>query len=141
MIINWIKRKITKDAYIEFEKVIRDGEPHYKIRYFKNFPKRDNCTKEYQKSGTCIYETYYIQNTEHVPVLSISLKEFYFHKEIEKNSNSVLTKTEYEILQKWIPVMLTKFEKETLQTRSHHGKFTKYFRPYTKLISDFEEWF
>lgn len=141
-IIDCIKRKITKNAYIEFEKVVRCGEPCYKVTNFRNFPKDDDCTKEYLQSNTHIFERYYkLANFDKVPVLTIyvHIEDFTFCKEMEKGT--VITKQEYEILQKWIPVILTKFEKETLQTRSHHGKFTKYFRPYTKLISDFEEWF
>ena len=44
--LNWIRRKNTKNAYIEFEKLVRCGEPCYKVLTFKNFPKIDDCTKE-----------------------------------------------------------------------------------------------
>jgi len=31
--LNWIQRKNTKNAYIEFEKVVMCGEPCYKLTY------------------------------------------------------------------------------------------------------------
>lgn len=140
IIINWIKRKITRNAYIEFKKVAEFGEPCYKIMNFKNFPKKDDCTKEYLQSDTYIFERYYkLSDHNKVPVLAIYIKDFKFCKELVKGT--VITKQEYEILEKWIPIVLTKFEKVLKIKKTHHGKFTMYFKPYAGLVSKFEEWF
>ena len=140
--LNWIRRKTTKNAYIEFEKVVRCGEPCYKVLTFKNFPKKDDCTKEYLQSNTCISERYYkLVNFDQVPVLTIYLhvEDFEFCKEIGKGT--VITKQEYAILERWIPIVLTKFENVSQIKKTHHGKFTVYFEPYVSMVSEFEEWF
>lgn len=145
IIIDWIRRKNTRNAYIEFEKVVRCGEPCYKVTNFKNFPKIDDCTKEYLQSNTHVFESekyYILANYDQVPVLTIYLhiEDFGFCKEIEKGT--VITKSDYEILERWIPIALTKFENVSQIKKTHHGKFTKYFKPcVTRTVSEFEEWF
>ena len=146
IIIDWIRRKNTKNAYIEFEKVVRCGErcgePCYKVLTFKNFPKIDDCTKEYLQSNTHVFERYYkLANHDQVPVLTIYMHigDFEFCKEIEKGT--VITKQEYEILERWIPIALTKFENVSQIKKTHHGKFTVYFEPYVSMVSEFVEWF
>jgi len=142
IIIDWFKRKNTKNAYIEFEKVVRCGEPCYKVTNFKNFPKDDDCTKEYLQSNTHIFERYYkLANFDKVPVLTIyvHIEDFTFCKEMEKGT--IITQQEYEILEKWIPIALTKLEKVSKIKKKHHGKFTMYFEPYVSMVSEFEEWF
>lgn len=132
----------TKNAYIEFEKVVRCGEPCYKVLTFKNFPKRDDCTKEYLQSNTHVFEGYYkLVNFDQVPVLTIyiHIEDFEFCKEIGKGT--VITKQEYELLERWIPIALTKFENVSQIKKTHHGKFTVYFEPYISMVSEFEEWF
>lgn len=142
IIIDWIRRKNTKNAYIEFEKVVRCGEPCYEVLTFKNFPKIDDCTKEYLQSNTHVFERYYkLVNFDQVPVLTIyiHIEDFEFCKEIGKGT--VITKQEYELLERWIPIALTKFENVSKIKKQHHGKFTVYFEPYVSMVSEFEEWF
>ena len=142
IIIDWIQRKNTKNAYIEFEKVVRCGEPCYKVTNFKNFPKIDDCTKEYLQSNTHVFEGYYkLVNFDQVPVLTIyiHIEDFEFCKEIGKGT--VITKQEYELLERWIPIALTKFENVSQIKKTHHGKVTMYFEPYVSMVSEFEEWF
>jgi hypothetical protein len=139
IIVDWIR---GKNAYIEFEKVVRCGEPCYKVTNFKNFPKVDDCTKEYLQSNTHIFERYYkLANFDKVLVITIyvHIEDFTFCKEMEKGT--VINQQEYEILEKWIPIALAKFEKVSQIKKTHRGKFTMYFKPYQCMVSEFEEWF